>query len=250
MDGQIGPGLAEKWEMGPDGQSWIFNLRKGVKFHDGSELTANDVKYTLDLYMTQPMADGETRNQVKSVEVVDDYTLRINSNGPQVFYPYVVLNAYGVLQGQVLPKAYIEKNGMAYFQRHPIGTGSYKFVRYVAGDMIEYQALDSHWRQVPAFKDLTMSKRVPEDSTRSAMLQTGALDIIELGLDSSASLEQAGFQTRLSFMSRKSCCAARTLLKLSLPRCLLPTSGSGRHYLSRSIATRLIRPSSAARASR
>jgi peptide/nickel transport system substrate-binding protein len=96
--------------------------------------------------------------------------------------------------GEVLPKKYIELNGWDYFQQHPVGSGPFKFVRYVSGDYVQYEAVDKHWRQTPDFKTLTVML-VPEESTRVASLKTKGADIIDISLDSTSSLESAGYTT-------------------------------------------------------
>jgi peptide/nickel transport system substrate-binding protein len=94
-----------------------------------------------------------------------------------------------------MPKDYIDQHGMDYFLQHPIGSGPYKFLRHVAGDMVEFEALDKHWRAgTVAFKTLTTIK-MPEETTRVAAFKTGELDAIEGSLDTSAELEALGYKT-------------------------------------------------------
>jgi peptide/nickel transport system substrate-binding protein len=93
-----------------------------------------------------------------------------------------------------MPKGYIEQHGMDYFSLHPVGSGPFKFVRYVSGDEIKYEALDKHWQQTAAFKNVTLIK-MPDESTREATLKTGQVDAIECDLDSAAELEAAGMKT-------------------------------------------------------
>lgn len=186
-------GVAEKWEMAPDGLSWTFNIRRGITFHDGSPLTAKDVKYSLDLYAGKDNFNAFIRNSQDRVDIVDDYTVRVFTKGVQPFYFRYVSSRPGN-QGVVMPKDYIEKNGMAYFLSRPMGTGPFKFVRHVAADMVEYEALGQHYRQVPAFKKVTIVL-VPELSTRLARLKTGEANAVEIGLDSVPAVEAAGLRT-------------------------------------------------------
>ena len=188
------PGIADKWELAPDGLSWVFYIHKGIKFHNGEDLTAEDVKFSLDRYMAKEAIYADLRLMIQRVDIVDDYTVRVYTLGAQPYLPQTVLDAYSPSQGIVVPKDYIEKNGIDYFQYHPVGSGPFRFVRNVPGDMVEYEALDKHWRQVPAFKKLTIIL-IPEETTQVALLKTGAVDVIDVGLESAFELEAAGFRT-------------------------------------------------------
>ncbi len=190
---ELAPGVAEKWELSPDGGSWIFSLRKGIKFHNGEDLKADDVKFSLDLHMSKDAIYTDLAKAVERVEVVDDYTIRAYTRGAQPFLPWLLTTAYTPAQGRVLPKDYLEANGMDYFLRRPVASGSFKFVRHLPADLVEYEAVTDHWRQTPAFKKLTMIA-IPEETTKIAMLKTGQGDIINTSLEGSYELEQAGFK--------------------------------------------------------
>lgn len=190
---ELKPGIVEKWQLAADGLSWTYYIRKGVKFHNGDDLTAADVKFSIEQYMRPDATNANMRGAVSRVETVDDYGLRISTKGRQPYLP----NLSSVTtpgQGLVMPKSYVERNGTAYFEQHPIGSGSFKFVRTVRGDSVEYEAVEKHWRVVPAFKKLTIML-VPEQATMVAMLRTGAADIVEADLDGAVVLEKAGFGT-------------------------------------------------------
>ncbi|MBI2958071.1 MAG: ABC transporter substrate-binding protein [Chloroflexi bacterium] len=186
-------GIAEKFEMAPDGLSWIFHIRKGVLFHDGTTLTARDVKFNLDREASKDAFNPYVRDAQDRVEITDDYTVRVYTKGVQPFYWRFVSMLSGN-QGVMAPKDYIEKNGLAYYLNRPIGTGPFKFVSRIPGDSVVYEALDKHYRKVPAFKKLTIFV-VPEETTRVAMLKTGQADVAGLALDSVPSVEAAGLST-------------------------------------------------------
>src|SRR3990170_802409 len=96
-EGKLFPnfGLANKWEMSRDGLTWTFSLRKGVKFHDGVEVTAKDVKFSIEQLMLPEALTTNTpylRRAVKSIEVKDPHTVAIHCKDPQIFLPILFSN--------------------------------------------------------------------------------------------------------------------------------------------------------------
>src|SRR5262249_35841875 len=89
---------------------------------------------------------------------------------------------------------YIESVGEDGAERHPIGTGSFKFVEHVRGDRIVYEAVDNHWRATPKIKRLVFLK-VPEPATRMAMLRAGSVDVVEAGGEYVEELKKVGMRT-------------------------------------------------------
>jgi peptide/nickel transport system substrate-binding protein len=173
--GGIGPGVANSWELSDDGLYWTFHLRDDVKWHNGEPLTAHDVKFSLERTMREDSLASrraQLAKNVKNIEVVDDHTVRIYTDGVQVYFP-TGLSRSVFQEGQLMPKNYIEEVGDEGFRKKPIGSGPWKFVANVPGDKVEYEAVDyDHWRGKPHYKKLEILL-VPEESTRVAMLQTG-----------------------------------------------------------------------------
>jgi peptide/nickel transport system substrate-binding protein len=194
--GGVGPGVAESWELSEDGLTWTFHLRPGQKFHNGDPLTAQDVKFSLQRQMapnSTASAAATLRRAIKSIDVVDDLTLRVNTNSPQIGLPPSLSRAVAP-EGAVMPKAYIEKVGEEEFRRKPIGSGPWRFVRSVPGDRIEFEAVDyPHWRGTPHFKNLQILL-VPEESTRIAMVRTGEAAIASIGPDTMLSASRGGLE--------------------------------------------------------
>ena len=191
--GGIGPGVAERWELAADGQSWTFYLQKGLKWHNGDPLTAHDVKFSLERTMSKESIASRAsalRRNVKSIKVIDDHTVQIFTSGVQVHFPASLSRAV-FQEGQLMPKKYIEKVGVEEFRKNPIGSGPWKFVRSVPGDFVEYEAVDyPHWRGKPNFKKLVILL-VPEESTRVAMVRTGEAAIASISPESLQEVEAA-----------------------------------------------------------
>ncbi len=182
-EGKLSPdlGLANKWEMSRDGLSWVFYLRKGVKFHDGVEVTAKDVKFSIEQLMLPDSAVGEAaflRQSIKRIEAKDPYTVVIHCSQPDIFLPYFF--TVDTTTGMVVPKDYYEKVGKDGFAKRPIGSGPYKWHSQVVGSFIKLEATDQHWRDgIPRYKYMTYMI-IPEESTRVAMLRTGEADIARI----------------------------------------------------------------------
>ncbi len=194
--GNLTPGLALSWEPAGDGLSWTFKLRTGVRFHDGSEMTAEDLQFTLMEGFRRPKAKSsrvkQFRTGIKEVQVVDSHTVRIVTAKPWPTLPYDLANQPGI-EGIVLPKAYIQKVGWDGFARKPVGTGAWKFVEHEVGNFIEFEAVKDHWRASPGF-DRLRTVLVPEASTRVAMLKTAQVDVARISLDEVPEVTQAGFK--------------------------------------------------------
>ncbi|MBI3325575.1 MAG: ABC transporter substrate-binding protein, partial [Nitrospinae bacterium] len=173
--GELIPMLAERWEVLDGGRTWRFHLRKGAPFHSGrGELTAEDVKFTFTSIAKEGTANALLPwfRPIKSMEVEDPYTLTIRFERPVVNFANKVTQGLFPAVAFIHSKKYIETAGEEGAERHPVGTGPWKFVEHIRGDRIVYEAVESHWRAVPHFKRLVFLK-VPEASTRMAMLRAG-----------------------------------------------------------------------------
>lgn len=194
-DGQLTTdnGIAESWEEAADKLSWTFKLRQGIAFHDGTPLTAEDVKFSIDSVL-DPKAIGilgQGRNAFQDVAVTDPHTIVMRLKQPVVFLPWYFSCATGS-EGMILPKKYFENTGADGFAKAPLGSGPYKVVKNTVGSSIQLEAVARHWREgVPKFKTVTFLL-VPEESTRLAQLRAGEADIIAISREKVAEVVSAG----------------------------------------------------------
>jgi peptide/nickel transport system substrate-binding protein len=169
----MAPSLAESWTAARDGLSYEFVLRKGVVFHNGDPLTADDVKFSFDRY--KGAAAKLLKEKVAAVEVVDPLRVRFRLKEPWPdFMTFYATPASGA--GWIVPKKYVEKVGDEGFRKAPVGAGPYKLASFNPGVEMVLEAHDRYWRKTPAVKRLVW-KVVLEDLTRLAMLKRGEVDV-------------------------------------------------------------------------
>lgn len=166
---EIIPCLATSWEQLSD-TSMKFILRQGVKFHDGTEMTAADVKYSFDRCIASPQV-GYNATWMESVEIIDDYTVVVNT-----YEPYApMLAALTITPFSIISKSACEKDPDN-FASHPVGSGRYQFVSYTSGEGAEITAFEDCWRGTPKTKNINFTI-VTEAAQRTILLETGEVDI-------------------------------------------------------------------------
>jgi peptide/nickel transport system substrate-binding protein len=168
------PMLATSWKAINE-TTWIFNLRKGVKFHNGEEFNAESVKYSIDRVLN-PAQKAKWRHAFTSidhVEIVDPYTVKVITKVP---LPMVTLNlAYNM---PIVPAKYFKEKGDAYVATHPVGTGPFKFVHWKKDDELVMEANENYWAGSPNFKTLIF-KPIPDKSTQVSALIGGDVDVLK-----------------------------------------------------------------------
>jgi peptide/nickel transport system substrate-binding protein len=170
------PSLAESWTQSKDGLTYEFVIRKGVRFHNGEPVTAEDVKFSFDRY--KGSGAKLLKERVREVQIVNPGRVRFHLREPWPdFMTFYGTSATG--SGWIVPKAYVEKVGDDGFKKHPIGAGPYKFVSFTPGVELVMEAYDGYWRKAPNIKRLVY-RSMPEETTRAAALKKGEVDIAYL----------------------------------------------------------------------
>jgi peptide/nickel transport system substrate-binding protein len=177
--------LAVSWEQESE-TSYVFELRPGVTFHDGSPMTADDVVFTFDRVLTEGAVAGTSSPRagllgpLERVEKVDDMTVRFVLGDP--FPPFL----QALVQFQIVPQAYVERVGDEAFAREPIGTGPFRFVRGALDNEIVMDRYDDYYGGAPELEPVgpaqverAVFRMMPEPSTRVAALLSGEVHIIQ-----------------------------------------------------------------------
>lgn len=174
-DMKLVPGLAESWQA-VDDTTWEFKLRQGVKFHNGEDFNARAVKFTLDRIL-DPAADSPTISYIstiKGVEVVDDFSVRIETDGPDPLLP-TRMSRY---PAYIVPPEYVAEVGKDGFAQKPVGTGPYKMVDFIPDQHVVLEANAEYWRGAPAI-DRVVWRPIPDATARITALITGEVQLIE-----------------------------------------------------------------------
>lgn len=162
------PCLATSWETAPDQVTWTFHLRKGVKFSDGSDFTAEDVKFTME---RAPKTQHRNLVQtIKEIEVIDPHTLKVVTSAPDG----VLLNNLVALV--ILNKDYIPRVGDDEASLKPMGTGPYILDEWVKEDHMSFSVNPNYWGDKPAISKVRF-RPITNAATRTAALLSGEIDL-------------------------------------------------------------------------
>ena len=186
-DTKIVPSLATNWTR-DDATHWTFHLRPGVKFHDGSPFSSQDVKFTLDRVSQPGLVDGKTSVRqnllpdMDPVTVIDPMTVRLNLKNPVP--EEILLSSLAIMP--IVPKSVMEKVGTAAFQQNPIGSGPFKFQSGSLDTETVLVRFPDYWggpkelgNPGPATLEKVIFKVIPESSTAIAALKAGEVDIVK-----------------------------------------------------------------------
>lgn len=192
-DGSVEPLLAESYEISDDGLEYVFELREAV-FHDGSELTADDVIYSLEYNRSSEQgALKSIFEPVVTMETVDDRTVRITLNRPSQQF----LNGMASDAGLIIPEG-----SSGQLEREPIGTGPYTFGEWRTGTSVQFARFDDYWGELPFFTDVRFRFIGNETAAINALLAGDTDAITQIageGIERVASVEEQEGFARTSF---------------------------------------------------
>lgn len=169
--GELEPGLATSWKVSPDGKEIEFALRKGVRFHSGDPLTMKDVEFSFKRALEKNATSRTRLKSMDRLQVIDDHRFKILLKARDIT---VILNRGCV---PIVSKSYYDRVGEDGSLNNPVGTGPYKFVRYVPGQYVDLERFEGYWGEKPPVREARFYF-IPEDATRVAKLKAGEVDII------------------------------------------------------------------------
>ncbi|AXX99270.1 ABC transporter substrate-binding protein [Profundibacter amoris] len=167
-DGSVNPALAESWDISDDGLTYTFHLHDGVKFHDGTDMNADDVVFSLN----RAHAEDSTNAQkalfagIESVTAVDPLTVEIKLSTPNGSFPFNMAWGDAVIVGE---------ESVANEATNPVGTGPFKFANWVQGDRVELVRNDAYWGDAPALASATF-KFISDPNAAFAAMMAGDVD--------------------------------------------------------------------------
>jgi len=179
VDLQIEPGLATSWKP-VDEDTWEFKLREGVKFHDGSDFDAEDVKFSIERIpvVTGPTTTAIYVRRVAGVDIIDSHTLHIHTDGQAATLPNDFIRLFIVSSEAAADFSTPETASEGFNSgKATIGTGPYKFVSWEPKGDLVLERFDGYWRSKGDWEKV-IRKEIPNDSSRLAALKAGQVDVI------------------------------------------------------------------------
>ncbi|MEP7239433.1 MAG: ABC transporter substrate-binding protein [Devosia sp.] len=186
-DGNVLPLLAKSWDISSDGLTYTFHLQDGVKFSDGTALSADDVKYSLDTARGEKSVNAQKQlfAKIASVDVVDPATAKVTLSGPQGDFLYDM----GWGDAVIVSTKTAATNGT-----DPVGTGPYKVSEWVKGDHVTLVSTGSYWGKAPSI-DKVVIKFISDPTAAVAAILAGDVDVFG-GFPAPEALEQIKSDSR------------------------------------------------------
>ncbi|MCX6093594.1 MAG: ABC transporter substrate-binding protein [Candidatus Bipolaricaulota bacterium] len=180
--------LASSWEASEDSRVWTFHVRQGIKFHDGTDLNAEAVRFNFERMITGVINDMAQVNYADpTIEVLDEYTIRLSFPEPFATLPTeLTYNTYGVMSPTFIKTNATPSDPWAVqaLRSRAVGTGPFVLVEYRPNESMTFQKFAGYWGGVPGMRtspkyDKLIMRIIPDATTRALMLETGELDIAE-----------------------------------------------------------------------
>ena len=170
---QVIPHVATAFTSSQESKVWTFTIRKGIKFHDGSELTAEDVAFSFQRILAAPEAESQKRSSLAMIDTIE-------TNGDQVIFK--LKYAFAPFPGttalvQIVPKKIAKAVGNKDFTVRPVGSGPFKLVEWVRDDHITLARNDQYWLKKPHLEKVIL-RPIPEGTVRAMSLMTGEVDVV------------------------------------------------------------------------
>ncbi len=171
----IEPDLAESWEISDDHLTYTFHLRRGVRFHNGDEVTAEDVVFSLSRSRDPEQCPySDMFKPIKDVVAVGRYTVRVELNAP---YAPILANL-SMFNTAIIPKKYFEEiGGSEEFARKPVGAGPFKFEYWKPGEEVGFSRFEDYWRKGQPKVDKLIYYVMPDAAARTLALRDGSVDV-------------------------------------------------------------------------
>jgi ABC-type transport system substrate-binding protein len=186
--GALQPNLVTEWKLGPGNKSLTLTIRKNVRFHDGTPLNAEAVKWNILNKQAAKLGDYEG---VTSVDVVDDVTVRLNIDS----YRNTLLPSLWFIAGLMQSPTAYQKDGKTNAQFHPVGTGPFKFVSYSVSQQIKYVRNDDYWQNGLPYVDAVDINIIADATTRELDFRNSGAHASEtLPAKNVAALQQDGWK--------------------------------------------------------
>jgi len=181
------PGLAESWESSPDGKTWTFHLKKGVKWHDGTPFTSQDVKKHFEVMLDPKTAAANVLDYtwIKSMETPDDQTIVFKLASPFPNLLFKLCQSYGAIQSPAAYAKYGPNGTKEYGTKIAVGTGPMKLKEWIPGDRIVLERNPEYnwgapWlsNRGPFYLNTLTYRVIPDSATRVAELETGNVQVL------------------------------------------------------------------------
>jgi ABC-type transport system substrate-binding protein len=169
--------LAESWEVSKGGREWTFQLRKGVKFHDGADFTADDVLFTYNRTNDPKVGSIHRRRlaEIARVEKLGKYEVRFTLKSPSAAFLMAALSRFPGRAMAIVSRTALGKMGKEQYNVTPVGTGPFRVVEHKVGSKLVLERFDDYFREgIPKLKRITIIP-VPEPQTAVAALRTGEI---------------------------------------------------------------------------